>query len=248
MVGPDLQVLQRGASGPGWALWRSASRGRAGAEGPRGGRERAGPRGSGLPRARRAEPGRCARFGDPPARNWAPPGGLVGRGAAETGRPGGGRDRRARERARGCASAFWGDGAVSGNLISRSRRPRPRPAAPKGEAEREGAESAAAAAPVRAPLVVLGLCQARAPPGFPLRRRLGPGPSRIPSLAKCQPFPACAGQTSVPTSCSSFLFISCSSLWKSSLPSLQNRSADVGNSGFLKGIGVDYWGLSLRGE
>lgn len=131
---------------------------------------------------------------------------------------------------------------------TRPRRPRPRPAAPKGEAERRGAESAAAAAPVWAPLVVLGLCQARAPPGFPLRRRLGPGPSRIPSLAKCQPFPACAGQTSVPTSCSSFSFMSCSSLWKSSLPSLQKRSADVGNSGFLKGIGVDYWGLSLRGE
>lgn len=197
-------MLQRGASGPGWALRRSASRGRAGAEGPRGGRERAGRAALGF-RARATSGAWTLR----PLRRPPDP---------ELGSP------------------------------TRPRRPRPRPAAPKGEAERGGAESAAAAAPVWAPLVVLGLRQARAPPGFPLRRRLGPGPSRIPSLAKCQPFPACAGQTSVPTSCSSFSFMSCSSLWKSSLPSLQKRSADVGNSGFLKGIGVDYWGLSLRGE
>ena len=141
MVGPDLKVLQCGASGPGGALWRSASRGRAGAEAPRGGRARVRPRGSGLPRARRAERGPCAGFGDPPARNWAPPGGHLGRGAAETGRRGGGRgpasaggSRLAVCSARDCASAFWGDGAVSGNLIHRAGRLSP----PSGPERRGG--------------------------------------------------------------------------------------------------------------
>lgn len=199
-------ISKRTAQGlrPGWALRRSASRGRAGAEGPRGGRERAGPRGSGLPRARRAEPGpRCARLGPTPR----PRGGLPQAASSAAGcgdrASGGGGDRRARERARGYTAAFWGDGAVSGNLVNRARRPRPPPAAPR-RGGKGGAESAAAAAPLWAPLVVLGLCQARAPPGFPLRRGSARGPRASPSLAKCQPFPACAGQTSVPTSCSSF--------------------------------------------
>lgn len=79
MVGPDLKVCGAGPPGPA---------GRCGARPVGGARERrahgasVSARGARLwasARARRAEPGRCARFGDPPARNWAPPRGLVGR-------------------------------------------------------------------------------------------------------------------------------------------------------------------------
>ena len=197
MVGPDLKVLQCGASGPGGALWRSASRGRAGAEAPRGGRARVRPRGSGLPRARRAERGPCAGFGDPPARNWAPPGGHLGRGAAETGRRGGGRGpasaggpRLAVCSARDCASAFWGDGAVSGNLIHRAGRLSP-PSGPERERRKGRAPNQLQSQLRSGPR---GWCLDSDKPEPRQASRSGGGsargPSRIPSLAKCPPFPA----------------------------------------------------------
>lgn len=162
---------------------------------------------------------------------------------------------RAPSRRTPCALAAPPLSEESGNreaaLTQRARRPRP-PRGPERRGGKGGRQVSCSRSPGRGPRPRWWYSDSAKPEprqASRLRRRLGPwGPSRILSLAKCPPFLACDGQSSVPTSCSSFSSIPrSSSLWKFSLPSLQNRSADVGNSGFLKGIGVDYWGLSLSG-